>query len=364
MDTGVARIPIKDWEAYKEQLKERMGLGNRLINEVRMKAQQEPMKLVFGEAGNFKVLKAVQTIVHEGIAKPVLLGGKEKIRKMIGEYHLDINDVPIIDPRGREAQEMRERYAEKLFEKRQRKGMTYEDALEQMNLQNNFGIMMVEAGDADAFLSGFSSKYADVIRPAIQITGTNNPDRQIAGMYIVQTKSGPYFFADTTVNKIPSVQNIVGTTLLVREAIEHFNLEPVIAIVSYSNFGAIKGSSAIRAHEAVSILHHEYPDLIVDGEMQMNFALNPELRMKKYPFTKLGNRRVNAIIFPNLSSGNIAYKMMQEIGEATVTGPILLGIGKPIHILQMESDVREIVDMAAFAVVDAQYKKQQPGKGN
>jgi len=198
-----------------------------------------------------------------------------------------------------------------------------------------------------------------VIRPALQIAGTNNPQRHIAGMYIVQTKSGPYFFADTTVNKIPSVQTIVDTTLLVKNAVEHFNLEPVIAIVSYSNFGAIKGASADRAHEAVAVLHREYPDMIVDGEMQMNFALNPELRMKKYPFTKLGNKKVNTIIFPNLSSGNIAYKMMQEIGEAYVTGPILLGIGKPIHILQMESDVRQIVDMAAFAVVDAQFQKQK-----
>jgi malate dehydrogenase (oxaloacetate-decarboxylating)(NADP+) len=176
-------------------------------------------------------------------------------------------------------------------------------------------------------------------------------------MYIVQTKSGPYFFADTTVNKIPSVQALVDTTLLVKEAVEHFNIQPIIALVGYSNFGAIKGSSAERAHEAVNILHRDYPDLIVDGEMQMNYALNAELRMLKYPFTKIGNKRVNTIIFPNLSSGNIAYKMMHEMGGASVTGPILLGIGKPIHILQMESDVREIVDMAAFAVVDAQYRQ-------
>ena len=202
-----------------------------------------------------------------------------------------------------------------------------------------------------------SSKYADVIRPALQIAGTNNPQKHIAGMYIVQTKSGPYFFADTTVNKTPSVQTIIDTTLLIKEAVEHFNIEPVIALVSYSNFGAIRGASADRAHEAVKILHQEYPDLIVDGEMQMNYALNTEIRMKKYPFTKIGDRKVNTIIFPNLSSGNIAYKMMQEIGEARVTGPILLGIGKPIHILQMESDVREIVDMAAFAVVDAQVSE-------
>ncbi len=229
--------------------------------------------------------------------------------------------------------------------------------LQQMSLANQFGMMMVTEGDADAFLSGFSSKYADVIRPAIQIAGTNNPQKHIAGMYIVHTKKGPYFFADTTVNIQPSCPNPGEIPpCMVAEQVEHFNIEPVIALVSYSNFGAIKGASAIRAREAVEILHKEYPELIVDGEMQMNYALNTELRKQKFPFSKLGDKKVNTIIFPNLSSGNIAYKMMQEIGGSQVTGPILLGLGKPIHILQMESEVREIVDMAAFAVVDAQFR--------
>lgn len=252
---------------------------------------------------------------------------------------------------------MRRRYAQKLFEKRARKGMTYEDALARMLLPNDFGIMMVEMGDADAFLSGFSSKYADVIRPAIQIAGANNPQKHIAGMYIVQTKKGTYFFADTTVNVQPSVQTIVDTTLLVADSVSHFNIDPVIAVVSYSNFGSVKNGSPERAREAVRILHEEHPELMVDGELQMNYALNTELRMKKYPFSKLGDKQVNTVIFPNLSSGNIAYKMMQEIGGAEVIGPLLLGIGKPVHILQMEASVREIVDMAAFAVVDAQYQQ-------
>jgi malate dehydrogenase (oxaloacetate-decarboxylating)(NADP+) len=234
--------------------------------------------------------------------------------------------------------------------------MTYEDALKQMFLPNQFGMMMVTEGDADAFLSGFSSKYADVIKPAIQIAGTINNRKHVAGMYIVHSKKEPYFFADTTVNIQPSSSTLVETALLVAEQVEHFNIEPVIALVSYSNFGAIKGTSSFRAQEAVEILHKEHPELIVDGEMQMNYALNTELRMQKFPFSKLGDKKVNTIIFPNLSSGNIAYKMMQEIGGSQVTGPILLGIGKPIHILQMESDVREIVDMAAFAVVDAQFR--------
>ncbi len=356
METGVARFAIEDWDAYRESLKERMGIENRLIQEVRMKAHESPKRLIFSEACNFKMLKAVQTVVRERIASPLLLGNVEQIRHMIREYHLDIDGVEIIDHTDPKLKPVREKYARKLYEMRQRKGMTYEDAMTQMSFPNQFGMMMVQEGDADAFLSGFSSKYADVIRPAIQIAGTNNPQRHIAGMYIVHTKKGPYFFADTTVNPTPGPKTLVDTTLLVAEQVENFGIEPVIALVSYSNFGAIRGSSADRSRNAVAMLHQEYPDLLVDGEMQMNYALNTELRNQKFPFNKLGSKKVNTIIFPNLSSGNIAYKMMQEIGESQVTGPILLGIGKPIHILQMESNVREIVDMAAFAVVDAQNR--------
>mgnify|MGYP001039793891 CR=1 FL=1 len=357
IETGVARTKIEDWDKYKEELRKRMGLDNQLIREVISKARSNPRRLIFSEADNYKMLKAVQTVKMEGIAEPVLLGDKEKIQELIREYRLDLEDIEIIEQRSTEAKELRKRYAQRLFEKRARKGMTYDDALSNMFQPNHFGIMMVEMGDADAFLSGFSSKYADVIRPAIQITGTNNEKNHVAGMYIVQTKKGTYFFADTTVNIQPSAQTIADTTLLVAETVRQFNIEPVIAVVSYSNFGSIKGTSPERAREAVRMLHREHPDLVVDGEMQMNYALNTELRTSKYGFNKLGNREVNTIIFPNLSSGNIAYKMMQEIGAAEVTGPLLLGMGKPVHILQMEASVREIVDMAAFAVVDAQHQQ-------
>jgi malate dehydrogenase (oxaloacetate-decarboxylating)(NADP+) len=356
METGVAKTAIEDWKQYKESLKERMGIEHRLIHEVRVKAQQNPKRLVFAEAANFKMLKAVQTIIQEKIANPVLLGDKEQIEEMIEEFHLDLNGIEILDQTSPNIKATREKYAQKLYKARQRKGMTYEDALKQMKLANQFGMMMVSEGDADAFLSGFSSKYADVIKPAIQIAGTNNPQNHIAGMYIVHTKKGPYFFADTTVNVQPGPHTLVDTTVMVAEQVSHFNIEPIIALVAYSNFGAIKGASANRSREAVEVLHREHPELIVDGEMQMNYALNTELRMQKFPFTKLRDKKVNTIIFPNLSSGNIAYKMMQEIGGGEVTGPILLGMGKPIHILQMESEVREIVDMAAFAVVDAQFR--------
>lgn len=356
MESGVAKASIEDWDAYKEALKERMGIENRLIHEVRLKAQQNPKRLVFAEAAGFKMLKAIQTIVNEKIAQPVLLGNRDLIECLISEHHLELEGVEIIDQTDPSLKAQRERYAAKLYKSRQRKGLSYEDALRQMQLANQFGMMMVNEGDADAFLSGFSSKYADVIKPAIQIAGSSNPDKHVAGMYIVHTKRGPYFFADTTVNIQPNPKTLAGITSLVAEQVEHFNIEPVIALVSYSNFGAIKGASAMRSKEAVDILHKEHPEMLVDGEMQMNYALNTELRMQKFPFSRLGNRKVNTIIFPNLSSGNIAYKMMQEIGASQVTGPILVGLGKPIHILQMESDVRQIVDMASFAVVDAQFK--------
>ncbi|MGC9341760.1 MAG: NADP-dependent malic enzyme [Bacteroidales bacterium] len=352
--SGVARTNIKDWEKYQAALRKRLGLENQLMREIRTKARQKPKRVVFGEAANYKVLKAAQELIHENIAVPVFLGNREEIHWVIDENHLDLGKVEVIDPRNKESEYLRNQFAKELFERRKRKGLNMEEAIDLMYNPNYFGAMMVETGAADAFLSGFSSKYADVIRPAIQVAGTNNEQKHIAGMYIVQTKKGPFFFADTTVNIQPGTQTIIDTTLLTAKAVENFGIEPHIALVSYSNFGSNRAGSPSRAHEAVNYLHENYPDLIVDGEMQANFAFNPELRNKKFPFTKLQDKDVNTIIFPNLSSGNIAYKMMQEIGGAEVIGPILLGIGKPIHILQLESSVREIVNMATIAVVDAQ----------
>lgn len=354
IETGVARTEIKDWEEYGQSLRRRLGLDNQLIREIRIKAKQEPKRIAFGEAANYKVLKAAEELINENIAIPVFLGNREEIHTVIEENHLDLGKIEIIDNRGGDAEYLRNEYAHKLYEKRQRKGLNMEEALDLMYNPNYFGAMMVETGEVDAFLSGFSSKYADVIRPAIVVAGTNNPQRHIAGMYIVQTKKGPVFFSDTTVNLLPATQTIVDTTLLTARAVEQFGIQPRIALLSYSNFGSNRAESPSRMHEAINILHEKHPDLIVDGEMQANFAFNPELRKKKFPFTKLSDMEINTVIFPNLSSGNIAYKMMQEIGEAEVIGPILLGIAKPIHILQLESSVREIVNMASIAVVDAQ----------
>jgi len=354
METGVARYAIKNWATYKIELMKRMGIYNQLIKSIRIKAKQNPKKIVFGDADNYNVLKAVQVTNLEHIARPILLGNEKEIKRIAKENQVDIEGLPIIDNRAPKEEKRIKKYAQILFEKRQRKGLTYQDSYDLMYNRNYFGAMMVETGDADGFLCGYSTKYTDTIKPALQIVGTNNSLKHIAGMYIVMTKKGPYFFSDTTVNIRPSARTIADTTLLTANEVRKFNMVPKIAIVSYSNFGAIREGSPDRAREAVEILHRDYPDLIVDGEMQANYAFNKELRINKFPFTKLKDHDVNTIIFPNLSAGNIAYKMMQEIGEAEVIGPIMVGIRKPIHVMQMGSSVREIENMAAISVLDAQ----------
>jgi len=309
---------------------------------------------LYGQANNFQVLKAAHAVKNEGIAFPILMGPKDEIKKMIKENALDLEDVEIIEVRNPNQLERRKRFAEIFAERRARKGTTYVEAFDLMMSQSYFGPMMVETGEADAFISGFTSKYADLIRPAVQVVGTKPKFNHIAGMYLLMTKQGPIFFADTTVNRKPDVQDLVDTTVLAAEEIMKFNIRPKIAMLSYSNFGSSRGGSCDRVRQAVKVLHEKHPDLIVDGEMQANFALNTEKRKNRFPFSKLADHDVNTLIFPNLSSGNIAYKMMQEIGGSEVIGPILMGINKPIHILQIGCDVREIVYMTAIAVVDAQ----------
>jgi malate dehydrogenase (oxaloacetate-decarboxylating)(NADP+) len=354
IESGVARKPINDWDAYHLELEQRMGTDNKLIRAINSRAKSDPKRVLYGQAENLRLLKAVQDVIHRRIAKPILLGNREEINRIINENSLDLLDVPIIDILGTEQKERRHRYAEIFCEKRKRKGITLEEAYELMKQQAYFGSMMVETGESDAFLSGASSKYANVIGPALQVVGTRPILKHIAGMYILFTKKGPFFFADTTVNRDPNTQSLVDTTLLAAEEVRKFNMEPKIALVSYSNFGNNRDGSPANVAEAVKILHNKYPDLIVDGEMQANFALNRKKRQKKFPFSKLAEHDVNTIIFPNLSSGNIAYKMMQEIGGAEVIGPILMGMNKPVHILQMASSVREIIYLTAIAVVDAQ----------
>jgi len=350
----VARCPIVDWEAYNLTLQKRMGLDNKLIRAITTRAKNEPKRVAFGQANNPNVLKAVQAVINDGFAEPILLGNHQAIRKMIAEYGLDLEHVPIIDVHSPDEADRIEMFAKVFHQKRQRKGMTLDEAMELMSQEPYFGSMMVELGEADAFISGASSKYANLIKPAVQVVGTRPILKHIAGMYIVMTKKGPYFFADTTVNRNPDVQTLVDTTLLAAEEVRKFNVEPKIAMLSYSNFGSVREGTPTIVSQAVQQLHRDYPDLIVDGEMQANFALNKEMRTHKFPFSKLADHDVNTLIFPNLNSGNIAYKMMQEIGGAEVIGPILMGMNKPIHVLQLDCSVREIIYLTAIAVVDAQ----------
>ncbi|MBN1416622.1 MAG: NADP-dependent malic enzyme [Bacteroidales bacterium] len=354
MDTGVARAQITDWKTYEIELLKRMGIYNKLVDDIRNKACQQPKRIVFTDANNFKVLKAVHLVMQEGIAIPVLIGNHEDIRKLAGQYNLELNGIAIIDVYSPKEYERRKQYAQLLFEKRKRKGMTLDEAMEKMRDPNYFGVMMVETGDADGFISGFSTQYANIIRPALQIIGSNNSLNHIAGMYIITTKQGPFFFADTTVNIDPSARTLADTTLLTANQVRRFNLVPRIALLSFSNFGSNRTESPNKVREAVEILHRDYPDLIVDGEIQANYAFNRSLRQEKFPFSKLADMEVNTVIFPDLNSGNIAYKMMQELAGAEVIGPILMGIRKPINVLQMGSSVREIVNMTAITVIDAQ----------
>lgn len=355
MESGVARNPIENWDQYERELGARLGFENKLIMTICNKARKNPKRVVFADADNLKMLKAARFAVDQGIAKPILLGNRHAIEQILYENKLDLTDVPIIDIYRDISDQRRHQLAQVLFEKRKRKGMSFEEALEKMYNNDYFGCMMVETGEADAFISGFSRKYADTIRPALHVIGTKEEFNHIAGMYIMLTQKGPLFLADTTVNSDPAPQVIADTTVLVANEVRRFKIEPRIAVLSYSNFGAFKGNgSPVRAGEAVKILHKNYPDLIVDGEMQANYALNGALRARKFPFTKLEDKDANVLIFPNLSSGNILYKVLQELGTAKAIGPILLGMKKPIHVLQMESSVREIVNLVAIAVVDAQ----------
>lgn len=355
METGVARNPIKSWAAYERELNSRLGIDNKLIMAIRSKAKQNPKRIVFAEANSFRILKAVQFVLREGIAKPILLGNEAKIQELIKENQLDIENVPIVDLKESVSDEKRHQFAKILYEKRKRKGMTYNEAVEKMYNSDYYGSMMVETGEADAFISGFSRNYSSTIRPALQVIGVKKEFNHIAGMYILMSKRGSLFLADTTVNMNPSAQTLADTTVLTAAEVQKFNIEPRIALLSYSNFGAYKGEgSPVRVKEAVKILHDKYPEMIVDGEMQANYALNGQLRYSRYPFNKLGDHNANTLIFPNLSSGNITYKILQALGPSEAIGPVLMGMNKPIHILQRDSTVREIVNMTAIAVIDAQ----------
>ncbi|MER3463379.1 MAG: NADP-dependent malic enzyme [Chitinophagaceae bacterium] len=358
MESGVAQKPIHDWDAYANELNKRLGLDNQVMRVLGNRARRAPKRIVFAEADNVKILKSAQIVIDEGIGYPILLGDEGKIRNLANVNGIDIEGLPIYDPRSDAMEEKRNYYGEFFFTKRQRKGINYYEAKKVMRDRNHFGAMMVEMGDADAMISGLTKNYADTIRPAIQIVGLEEGTNRIAGMYLMLTKKGPLFLADTTVNFKPTAEELAEITLLTAKEVQNFNLTPSIAMLSYSNFGSSNSEEAHVVAEARRLVKKAMPNLIVDGEMQASVAFNKELMKENYPFSELADKDVNTLIFPNLSAGNLAYNLLKEVGDADAIGPILLGLKKPVHILQLGSSVRNIVNMAIIAVVDAQLKGQ------
>jgi malate dehydrogenase (oxaloacetate-decarboxylating)(NADP+) len=356
MDSGMAKHPITDWGAYHHQLQQRIGIDQKLMSRIIDRAKQNPKRVVFAEADHHKILKAAQILKDEGIAQPILLGNKETILRLIEEYNLDLQDCPIIYPREDDAAV--ERYAKAFYEKRQRKGISYQDSRRLLRERNYFGAMMVEFGEADALVSGLTKDYPKTISPSLQIIGTAEGVNRVAGMYIIMNKRGTFFFADTTVNVDPNAEELAGIIELTARGVKFFDMEPRIAVLSYSNFGSSKGDIPDKTREAVRIARSRNPDLVVEGDIQANVAFNTQIQQETFPFSALAKEGANTLIFPNLASGNIAYKLLMEIGGAEAIGPILLGMKKPVHVLQLGSSIREIVNMAAIAVVDAQLHEQ------
>lgn len=354
--SNVARKTIEDWDAYKEELGNRIGLDNSIVRVINQKARKNPKKVVFAEADNLKILKAAQIVESEGMAIPILLGNKERIRLLMQLHHIELNNVTIIDPTDDDCREQRELFGELFFKKRQRKGYNAYEAVKIMRERNYFGCMMVETGMADAHISGLTRSYPETIRPALQIIGMEEGGKKVAGMYIVLTPKGPLFLADTTVNLDPSAEDLVEITLKAAQAVSFFGLTPRIAMLSYSNFGSSPTPEARKVRDAVGLLKSRCPELIVDGEVQASIAFDQELLKENYPFSDLIGGGINTLIFPNLSSGNIAYNLLKEVAGFDIIGPVLMGLKKPVHVLQLGSTVDQIVSMVAMAVVDAQFK--------
>jgi malate dehydrogenase (oxaloacetate-decarboxylating)(NADP+) len=356
MESGVAQRAITDWDAYRDVLNHRLGLDNQLFRVIGNKARKDPRKVVFAEADSLKVLKAAQVVHDEGIAYPILLGNEGRIRRLAEENGIEIDGMVLIDPKSDEMTEKRHHFGDLFFRKRQRKGFNKYEAGKIMRERNYFGCMMVETGEADALISGLTRKYPDTIRPALHVIGMEEGAKRVAGMYIINTKRGPLFLADTTVNFNPTAEELAEITIMVAKEVRLFNIAPRIAMVSYSNFGSSPTPEAQLVSKARELVKKMDPTLIVDGEIQAAMAFNQEILKDSYPFSELVGEEVNTLIFPNLSAGNIAYNLLQEVAGFDAIGPILLGMKKPVHILQLGSTVRQIVNMVNIAVVDAQHK--------
>lgn len=355
MDSGVAKEPIEDWEKYREELMDRSGTGTKEIRLLHNRAKKDPKKIVFAEADHLDVLKAAQRVFEEKIGFPILLGRKELILELKEELGFD-GEVPILDPKTDEEEEKRNRYAEVFWKSRQRKGVTLFEAKKMMRERNYFAAMMVNSGEADALITGYSRPYPSVVRPILELIEKDKGVTRVAAANLMLTKQGPMFLSDTTINVNPTAKDLAKITQLTSALAKMFGMKPNIAMLGFSNFGSTKSESSVKIREAISYIHRNHPSVIVDGELQADFALNPELLAKEFPFSKLNGKKVNVLIFPNLDAANITYKLMKQINEIESIGPILLGMSKPVHIIQLGASVDEMVNMAALAVVDAQNR--------
>ncbi len=356
MESGVARYDITDWDAYKTLLNKRLGIDNQLLRMAGSKARMDPRKVVFAEAENQKILRAAQMALDEGVAFPILLGDPGRINSIATANGIDLQGMTIIDPKAENMQQKRKDFGEIFFQKRQRKGFNHYESIRIMKDRNYFGCMMVETGEADAMISGLSKNYPDTVRPALQAIGLDPQVKKVAGMYIIITRKGPLFLADTTVNFNPTAEELADIAMLVAREVRTFGVTPVVAMLSYSNFGSSDSPEAKLVAQAVQIVKEKEPDLLIDGEMQANVAFNKDILRDNYPFSPLVNRDVNILIFPNLAAGNVTYNILQELGGFDVVGPILIGLKKPVHVLQLGSHVRIIYNMIVISVIDAQMK--------
>ncbi|WP_444671187.1 NADP-dependent malic enzyme [Flavobacterium columnare] len=358
IESGVAQQPITDWEKYRNELLDRLGSDNKMVRMLANRAKTNPKKVVFAEADHLDVLKAAQIVFEEGIGMPILLGNKEIILELKEELGFDA-EVEIIDPKTKEEEERKNRFAQKYWETRRRRGITLLDAQKWMRERNYFAAMMINEGEADALVTGYSRSYPSVVKPIMELIGKGTGVSRIATTNLMMTARGPMFLADTAINPNPTAEDLAKIALMTARTIKLFGMEPVMAMVSFSNFGSSKDESASKVREAVAYLHTHHPDLIVDGEIQTDFALNPEMLKSKFPFSKLAGQKVNTLVFPNLESANITYKMLKELYKVDSIGPIMLGLDKPVHIFQLGASVEEMVNMATIAVIDAQEKEKR-----
>ncbi|CAM4107221.1 MULTISPECIES: NADP-dependent malic enzyme [Flavobacterium] len=358
MESGVAQVEITDWEKYELDLLDRLGSDNKMIRMLMNRAKTNPKRVVFAEADHLDVLKAAQIVLEEGIGVPILLGNKEIIQELKTEIGFDA-DVVIIDPKTKEEDGRRTKYATSFWETRKRRGITMLDAEKWMRERNYFGLMMVNEGEADTMVTGYSRSYPSVVKPVLEMIDKAPGVSRIATTNMMMTSRGPIFLSDTAINPNPTAEDLAKIALMTAKTVRMFGMEPVMAMVSFSNFGSSESENPKKIREAVAYLHKYYPDIIVDGEIQTDFALNPEMLKSKFPFSKLVNKKVNTLIFPNLDSANITYKMMKELNKSDSIGPIMLGLDKPVHIFQLGASVEEMVNMAAVSVVDAQEKERK-----